>query len=89
MSEADVVRDIRDVLKKVSDGTAVIVEQGDRTLAVIMPVSMIGNGPGRPIDECIALAEARNSGATLDDEFAVDLQTVIARNRPLNTSLWD
>ncbi len=93
MSEADVVNDIRDVLDKVSPGTEVIVEQGDRPLAVIKPMvdprPARRRGPGRPIDECIALASVRGSGATLDEEFASDLQEAIARRQPLDTSLWD
>jgi antitoxin (DNA-binding transcriptional repressor) of toxin-antitoxin stability system len=58
MSEAEVVKDIQAVLEKVRQGAEVIVEQGDRTVAIIKPVQ----GPGRPIDECIALAKARESG---------------------------
>jgi antitoxin (DNA-binding transcriptional repressor) of toxin-antitoxin stability system len=92
MSEADVVKDIRNVLDRVSQGTEVIVEHGDRPLAVIKPMpdppTARKRCPGRPIDECIALASARGSGATLDEEFAVDLQEVIASRQPLDTSLW-
>jgi hypothetical protein len=43
-------------------------------------------GPGRPIDECIAIAEAHGSGATLDPDFARDLEEIIANRRPLDTS---
>jgi antitoxin (DNA-binding transcriptional repressor) of toxin-antitoxin stability system len=93
MSEADMVNDIRNVLDRVSHGTEVIVEQGDRPLAVIKPMAdphpARKHGPGRPIDECIALASARGSGATLDEDFAADLQEVIARRQPLDSSLWD
>ena len=48
------------MLEKVRQGAEVIVEQGDRTVAIIKPVQ----GPGRPIDECIALAKAHESGAS-------------------------
>ncbi len=53
--------------------------------AVIKPVQ----GPGRPIDECIALARAHGSGATLDEDFAEDLDEIVANRRPLDTSAWD
>jgi antitoxin (DNA-binding transcriptional repressor) of toxin-antitoxin stability system len=93
MSEAEVVNDIRNVLDRVSHGTEVIVRQGDRPLAVIKPIvdppPGRRRGPGRPIDECIALASARGSRATLDEDFAADLQEIIARRQPFDTSLWD
>jgi antitoxin (DNA-binding transcriptional repressor) of toxin-antitoxin stability system len=85
MTEAEVVKDIQAVLEKVSQGAEVVVERGYRTLAVIAPVK----GPGRPIDECIALAEAHGSGATLDEDFAKDLQQIISNRRPLDTSAWE
>ena len=85
MSEAEVVKDIQAVLEKVRQGAEVIVEQGDRTVAIIKPVQ----GPGRPIDECIALAKAHESGATLDEDFAKDLEEIIASRQPLDTSVWD
>jgi hypothetical protein len=43
-------------------------------------------GPGRPIDECTALAEAHGSGARLDEAYAKDLEEIIASRRPLDTS---
>ena len=85
MSEAEVVKDIQAVLEKVRQGAGVIAEQGDRTVAIIKPVQ----GPGRPIDECIALAKAHETGATLDDDFAKDLEEIIASRQPLDTSVWD
>ena len=66
-------------------GAEIIVEEGYRTVAVIKPVQ----GPGRPLDECIALAKAHGSGATLDEDFAQDLEEIIAQRRPLDTSAWD
>jgi len=80
-----VVKDIQGVLEKVRQGAEVIVEQGDRTVAIIKPVI----GPGRPIAECIEIAKAHESGATLDEDFAKDLKEVIAGRRPLDTSVWD
>jgi hypothetical protein len=46
-------------------------------------------GPGRPIDECIAFANANGSRAQLDKEYAKDLEEIIASRQPLDTSLWD
>jgi antitoxin (DNA-binding transcriptional repressor) of toxin-antitoxin stability system len=85
MTEADVARDFAAVLEKVRQGLEVAVEHDHRTVAVIKPVT----GPGRPIDECIALAKARGSGATLDEDFAKDLEEIVANRRPLDLSAWD
>lgn len=85
MTEAELARDLHAVLEKVRQGAEIVVEEGYRTVAVIKPVQ----GPGRPLDECIALAKERGSGATLDEEFAEDLEEIIAQRRPLDTSAWD
>ena len=85
MSEAEVTNNFAAVLEKLKRGAEVVVEQDHRPVAVISPVK----GPGRPIDECIALAEAHGSGATLDEEYAKELEEVIAGRKPLDTSVWD
>ena len=85
MTEAELARDLHAALEKVRQGAEIIVEEGYRTVAVIKPVQ----GPGRPLDECIALAKAHGSGATLDEDFAQDLEEIIAQRRPLDTSAWD
>jgi hypothetical protein len=63
----------------------VLEEQGDRIVAIIKQLK----GPGRPIDECIAIAKAHESGATLGEDFAKDLKEIIASRQPLDTSVWD
>ena len=85
MTEADVARDFAAVLAKVRQGVEVVEEHDHRTVGVIRPAT----GPGRPIDECIALAKARGSGATLDEDFAKDLEEIVADRRPPDTSVWD
>ena len=85
MTEAEVTSNFAAVLEKVRQGIEVVVEQNDRTVAVIKPVK----GPGRPIDECIALAKAHGSRTTLDEDFAKDLEEIVASRRPLDPSVWD
>jgi antitoxin (DNA-binding transcriptional repressor) of toxin-antitoxin stability system len=85
LSEAQLIKDIQAVLEKVRQGTEVVVEEGSRTVAVIKPVK----GPGRQIDECIALAKAHSSGAILDEDYARDLEEIIANRQPLDTSRWE
>jgi len=85
ITETELARDLAGVMEKVRQGAEVVVEQGYRTVAVIRPVK----GPGRSIDKCIAMAKAHGSGATVDEDFAKDLEEVIAGRQPLDTSAWD
>ena len=85
MTDAEVGNNFAAVLEKLKHGAEVVVEQDHRPVAVISPVK----GPGRPIDECIALAKTHGSGARLDEEYAKDLEEVIASRRPLDTSVWE
>jgi hypothetical protein len=56
------------VLTRVSEGDEVIVKQDHRRIAVIHSPQPTG----RLLSECIALAEARGSTATLDEGFMKD-----------------
>jgi len=85
MSEAEVAKNFAAALEKVRQGAEIVVEQDHHPVAVITPLT----GPGRPIDECIAIAKARGSTATLDEDFAKDLEEIIAQRQPLDTSAWD
>jgi antitoxin (DNA-binding transcriptional repressor) of toxin-antitoxin stability system len=85
ITETELASDLAGVMDKVRQGVEVVVEQGYRTVAVIKPVK----GPGRPIDKCIAMAKAHGSGATMDEDFAGDLEEIIASRQPIDTSAWD
>ena len=86
ITEAEVAKDFAAVLEKIQQGAEVIVERDAQPVAVIkLPAFR-----GRPIDECIALARARGSHATLDEDFAKDLASIIDSHRePLSPPLWD
>ena len=86
MSEAELARDLHAVLEKVRQGAEVIVERDAKPVAVIKAPQF----RGRPIDECIAMARARGSHATLDEDFAKDLEEIInSHHEPLNPPAWD
>ena len=86
MTEAELARDLHAVLEKVRQGAEVIVERDAQPVAVIKAPQF----RGRPIDECIALAQAHGSHATLDEDFAKDLEDIINSHRePLNPPAWD
>ena len=86
MSEAEVARDLNGVLAKVQQGLEVVVEQDHRPVAIIRsPLPQ-----GRLLSECIDVAEARGSEATLDEGFMKDVEDGIAdRSRPWNPTSWE
>jgi hypothetical protein len=86
ITEADLARDVTAVLEMIRQGAEFIVERNAQPVAIIKSPQF----RGRPIDECIAMAKAHGSHATLDDEFAKDLDDVINSHRePLNPPAWD
>jgi antitoxin (DNA-binding transcriptional repressor) of toxin-antitoxin stability system len=86
MTEAEVASDLHGVLAKVQQGVEVVVEQDHRPIAVIRsPLPK-----GRLLSECIALAEARGSTATLDEGFMKDVEEGISgRSQPWNPPAWE
>jgi antitoxin (DNA-binding transcriptional repressor) of toxin-antitoxin stability system len=86
MTEAEVASDLHGVLAKVQQGVEVVVEQDHRPVAVIRsPLPK-----GRLLSECIALAEARGSVATLDEGFMKDVEEGISsRSQPWNPPAWE
>jgi antitoxin (DNA-binding transcriptional repressor) of toxin-antitoxin stability system len=85
MTEAEAARDFHAVLERVRAGAEVVIDEGHRRIALIKGVE----GPGRSIDECIAMLKARGSGTAADEDFAKDLEEIIAERRPLDTSVWE
>ena len=66
-------------------GAEVLIENGTHAVAVVHPVEPAR----RTISECIALLPEAST-ATIDPEFAKDVETAIASHRePLNPPAWD
>jgi hypothetical protein len=88
ITEAELARDVHAVLEKVQKGSEVIVEREDHR-----PVAVISSPhrSGRPIMEILREARQRNSSVTLDEDFASDLEEIIARHQrePWNPPSWD
>jgi hypothetical protein len=86
MTEAEVARDLHEVLAKVQQGIEVVVEQDHHPIAIIRsPLPK-----GRLLSECIALAEGRGSTATLDKGFMKDVEEGIAsRSRRWSPPAWE
>jgi len=92
MTEAEAARDFHAVLARVREGVEVVVEQDHRAVAVIRTPAP--EGPGRSIDECIAIAEAFEArlgyAPVPDEDFARDVRAGIdAHREPLDPPAWD
>lgn len=86
ITESDLASDVHGVLEKVREGFEVIVEDNHRPVAVIRAPKR----SGRPLSECIALAKARGSNVTLDEDFAKNVEDGIReRSKPWNPPSWE
>jgi antitoxin (DNA-binding transcriptional repressor) of toxin-antitoxin stability system len=85
ISESDLAKDVRSILQRVETGTEVIIERDAHPVAVIRPAEPVR----RKISECIALMPV-GSTATIDPDFAGDVEAAIAAHRePLKPPAWD
>ena len=86
MSEAEVAKNFAAVLEKIiRHGVEVVVEHDRHPVAVLRPALP----PRRKISEVLALMP-KNSSATMDAEFASDVQAAIESHRePLDPRAWD
>jgi antitoxin (DNA-binding transcriptional repressor) of toxin-antitoxin stability system len=89
ISEADIVRDLAAVLKRVQAGAEVIIERDAQPVAIIraaMPAR-------RSISDCIALAAAHEKetghSPVLDPDFAADVEGIVRIRKPWNPPSWD
>lgn len=85
MSEAEVARDLHELIDRVQQGLEVSIERDREVVAVLRSSKRYG----RPIDEAIASAEASGSQITLDASFTDDLQAIINERQPWNPPSWD
>jgi antitoxin (DNA-binding transcriptional repressor) of toxin-antitoxin stability system len=81
VNEADAVRDLATILRRVQAGTEVVIDRDSEPLAVIRPATPTR----RSISECIALAEAHELETAdtprLNDDFATDAEEIIRNHR--------
>jgi antitoxin (DNA-binding transcriptional repressor) of toxin-antitoxin stability system len=77
ITESELARDVHGVLEKVRGGAEVVIEHNSRPVAVIKapPVK------GRNISEVIAAMEASGANATVDEDFARDVEEGIKLHR--------
>jgi len=85
ISEAEAARNFAGLMARVRAGAEVVIENGTTPIAVMhTPLP-----PRRSIHECIALLP-EESAATIDEDFAKDVQSAIdAHREPLDPPAWD
>ena len=88
VSEADAVRDLAAILRRVQAGTEVVIERDAQPLAVIRAAAP----ERRTISGCIALAEMHEresgDGPVLDPDFADDVEDILRKRKPWNPPTW-
>jgi antitoxin (DNA-binding transcriptional repressor) of toxin-antitoxin stability system len=85
ITEAELARDLHAVLQKVRQGLEVVVEHNHQAVAVLSPAVP----PRRKISDVLARMP-KNSTATMDADFARDIEAAIESHRePLEPPKWD
>jgi antitoxin (DNA-binding transcriptional repressor) of toxin-antitoxin stability system len=73
ITEAELARDLHAVLEKARNGMEVVVAEDHRPVVVIQASPM----KGRMISEVIAALEASGANATVDEDFARDVEEAV------------
>lgn len=85
ISADEAARDFASLLARVRAGAEVIIEDGSLTVAVLHTPTP----PRRSVEECLALLP-EDSSATIDEDFARDVEEAVAAHRePLNPPEWN
>ncbi len=86
ISEAEVVRNFASLLARVRAGAEVVIEDDAQPVAVVLRAE-----PSvRLLSESLRLAREHASTATLDADFAKDVESGIESHRqPLDPPAWD
>jgi antitoxin (DNA-binding transcriptional repressor) of toxin-antitoxin stability system len=89
ISEADAANDFSALMTRVRAGAEVIIENGERPVAVLHAAEPVR----RSISECIAMAKIHEeeTGKTpiLDPDFAEDVENILSRRKPWNPPAWE
>jgi antitoxin (DNA-binding transcriptional repressor) of toxin-antitoxin stability system len=86
--EAKAATDFNALMTRVRVGAEIIIENGDRPVAVLHSAEPVR----RSISECIALAKAREEKAgkaILDPDFAADVEEILRHRKSWNPSTWE
>ena len=85
ITETELAQDIASVLDRVQGGVEIVIERNAMPVAVLRAVT-----PKRRLLSEIIASLPEHSTATLDADFAADIEAVIDRHRePLRAPEWD
>jgi antitoxin (DNA-binding transcriptional repressor) of toxin-antitoxin stability system len=86
ISESEAASDFASLMARVRDGAEVVIEHDARPVAIVHPAE-----PSlRLLSESLRLAKEHGSAATLDKDFAADVEAAIESHRePLNSPAWE
>jgi prevent-host-death family protein len=85
ISEIEATSNFAALLARVRAGAEIVIEQNSQPIAVVHPAEPIR----RTISECIALLP-EDSKATIDADFANDVQTAVESHREaLDSTAWE
>ncbi len=89
VSEAEAASDFGALMARVRAGAEVVIENGERPVAVLHAAEP----ERRSISECIALASAHEKetgkAPVLDPDFAKDVEEILSHRKPWNPPAWD
>jgi len=86
ISEAEAATDFASVMSKVRAGAEVVIEKDALPVAVVKPPEPVL----RLLSESLRLAREHGSTATLDGDYAKDVEAAIECHRePLDPPKWD
>jgi antitoxin (DNA-binding transcriptional repressor) of toxin-antitoxin stability system len=89
ISEAEAASDFASLLARVRAGAEIVIENGERPVAVLHAAHPVR----RSISECIALAKAHEEetgkAPILDPDFAKDVEETINNRKPWNPPAWE
>jgi antitoxin (DNA-binding transcriptional repressor) of toxin-antitoxin stability system len=89
ISETEAARDFAGLMTRVRAGAEIIIESGERPVAVLHAA----DPARRSISECIALAERHEQetgkAPVLDADFANDVEEILSRRKPWNPLPWE
>jgi len=86
ISEAEATRDFGSLLARVRAGAEIVIKDGSQPIAVVRPAEPLI----RRLSESLGLAREHGSTATLDADFAKDVEAAVEVHREsLNAPAWD
>jgi antitoxin (DNA-binding transcriptional repressor) of toxin-antitoxin stability system len=84
ISDKEAANNFASLLDLVRKGAEIVIEHGARPVAVLHAVEPVR----RTISECIALLP-EDSTATIDQDFANDVEEILSNRKPWNPPAWE